>query len=151
MNESATMQLMTLQWSDWRCQPLPLGLTNRHLPLLRSAQSAPTLSLRSGIVISPVVRALILNHQEAAVIIIRSRSPGRSDMLMLEAKKINPAGANICGMLVRIAEQDWIFRFSCEGYRRMGRRGPGRLRKSASTRKDWSTPLPDPAHVLSVD
>ena len=151
MDESATMQLMTVQRSDWRCQPLPLGMTNRHLPLLRSAQSAPTLSLLSGIVISPAVRAFVFNHQDTAVIIIRSRNPGRSDMLMLKAKKINPAGANNCGMLVRIAERDWIFRFSCEGYRRMGRRGPGLLRKSASTRKDWSTPLPDPAHVLSVD
>jgi hypothetical protein len=143
------MQLMTVQQSGWRCQPLSLGMTNRHLASLRSAQSAPTLSLRSGIVISPVVRALILNHQEAAVIIIRSRSPGRSYMLMLEAKKINPAGANICGMLVRIGERDRIFRFRFEGYRRMGRWRPGRLRKSARTRKNRSTPLPDPAHVLS--
>ena len=72
-------------------------------------------------------------------------------MLMLEAKKINPAGANICGMLVRIGERDRILRFRCEGYRRMGKWGPGRLRKSGSTMKDWSTPLPDPAHVLSAD
>jgi hypothetical protein len=151
MNESATIQLMTLQGSELRCQPLPLGMTNRHLPLLRSTQSAPTLSLLSGIVISPAVCVLILNHQHAAIIIIRSLSPGRSNMLMLEAKKINPAGANICGMLVRIGERDRIFRFRCEGYRRIGRWGPGRLRKSASTRKDRSTPLPDPDHVLSVD
>jgi hypothetical protein len=72
-------------------------------------------------------------------------------MLMLEAKKINPAGANICGMLVRIGERVRIFRFRCEGYRRMGKWGLGRLRKSASTRKYRSTPWPDPALVLSVD